>query len=142
MSESFFGLRIPYIEFLGAKPEHREQGRAVVSLDVRRELTNSWEAAHGGVVVALLDVAMGEASRSANDHAGGVVTVALSVNFLHAGLGRLVAEGRVLRSGRSLVFCEGEARDAAGELVAKAMGTFKLRRGRDDAAHESEGKKT
>ncbi|RXZ45435.1 PaaI family thioesterase [Crenobacter cavernae] len=35
--------------------------------------------------------------------------------------------GRVLRGGRSLVFCEGEVRDENGERVAKAMGIFKLR---------------
>jgi acyl-coenzyme A thioesterase PaaI-like protein len=39
-----------------------------------------------------------------------------------------VGEARCLRAGRSLAFCEGEIRDAAGELVAKAVGTFKLRR--------------
>jgi acyl-coenzyme A thioesterase PaaI-like protein len=34
----------------------------------------------------------------------------------------------VLRGGRSLYFCEGEAYDASGELIAKSLGTFKLRR--------------
>ena len=52
------------------------------------------------------------------------------MDFLQAGVGRLVAEGRVLRNGRSLIFCEGEVRDVNGELVAKALGTFKLRRSR------------
>jgi acyl-coenzyme A thioesterase PaaI-like protein len=34
----------------------------------------------------------------------------------------------VLRSGASLIFCEGEMRDEAGELVAKAMASFKVKR--------------
>ncbi|HEX7044961.1 MAG TPA: PaaI family thioesterase [Burkholderiales bacterium] len=137
MAESYFGLRIPYLELLGVRPERRADGVATVSLDVRPELTNSWEVAHGGVVMALLDCAMAFAARSTVPDAGGVVTIDMAVNFVRAGRGRLGAEGRVLRNGASLVFCEGEVRDADGALVAKALGTFKLRR-RDRAAARSE----
>jgi uncharacterized protein (TIGR00369 family) len=136
-----FDLKIPFIELLGAQPVHLEKGRAVVSLDMRPELTNSWEAAHGAVVVALLDVSMAMAARSSNDHANGVVTVDLSVNFTRAGTGRLTAEGRVLRNGRSLVFCEGELHDDSGALIAKAIGTFKLRSREDEAPAKSRRKK-
>ena len=134
MAESYFGLRIPYLELLGVRPEHRADGVATVSLDVRPELTNSWEVAHGGVVMALLDCAMAFAARSTAPEAGGVVTIDMAVNFVRAGRGRLGAEGRVLRNGGSLIFCEGEVRDAEGGLVAKALGTFKLRRRGGDAA--------
>ena len=125
---AFFGLTIPFLDLLGARPGHREKGRAVVTLEMRDELTNSWGFAHGGVVMALLDVAMGSAVRSTVEADFGVVTANLSVNFLHAAAGSLTAEGRVLRGGRTLVFCEGEVRDAAGHLVAKAVGTFCLKR--------------
>jgi len=58
---------------------------------------------------------------------GGVLTVDLSVGFMRAGFGeRVVAEGRVLHGGQSTAFCEGEARDEQGNLLAKAIGTFKL----------------
>ncbi len=133
MKKTFFGLSVPFLELLGVQPELTEKGRAVVSLEVKPEHTNSWEAAHGAVVMALLDVSMGMAARSANDHAGGAATVNLSVDFLQAGTGRLIAEGRVLRNGRSLVFCEGEVRDANGEMVAKGLGTFKLRHQRKNS---------
>lgn len=128
MGVSYFGLNVPYLELLGVQPEEREHGRAVVSLEVRPELTNSWEVAHGGVIMALLDVSMASAARSTNPNAAGAITVDMSVSFVQAGAGRLRAEGRVLRNGGSLVFCEGEVRGAGGELVAKALGTFKLRR--------------
>ena len=126
--ETFFGLDIPFIDLLQAKAEHWEKGRAVASIVVRPELHNSWHTAHGGVVMTLLDVTMGSAARSTVPHAAGVVTVDMSVSFLSAGHGRLVVEGRVLRSGASLIFCEGEMRDEAGELVAKAMASFKVKR--------------
>lgn len=129
MSGSYFGLDIPYLELLGIQPEHREPGRAVVALDVRSDLTNSWGAAHGAVVMALLDSSMASAARTTVEFASGAVTIEMSINFLSAGSGRLTGEGRVLRNGKSLVFCEGEIRDANGELVAKALGTYKVRRG-------------
>jgi uncharacterized protein (TIGR00369 family) len=126
--EKFFGLDIPFIDLLQAKSEHWEKGRAVASIAIRPELHNSWQTAHGGVVMTLLDVTMGSAARSTVPHAAGVVTVDMTVSFLSAGHGRLLVEARVLRSGASLIFCEGEMRDGAGELVAKAMASFKVKR--------------
>lgn len=127
VGEAFFGRKIPFLELLGARAEHREKGLAVVSIDVREELTNSWKFAHGGVVMSLLDVAMGTAARTANGRAVGIITVNLSVSFLRSCSGVLRAEGRVLRRGRSLVFCDGEVRDAGGDVMAKGIGTFRLK---------------
>ncbi len=124
----FFGLQIPFLDLLGARSEHWERGRAVVSLDLRKELTNSWGSAHGGIVTSLLDVAMGGAAMTADVHATGVVTVNLSVSFMRSATAHLVAEGRMIRGGRSLVFCEGEVRDGEGEVLAKGVGTFKVKR--------------
>ncbi len=125
---AFFGMHLPFLGLLGARADHREHGRAVVSLELRPDLTNSWGSAHGGVLTSLLDVAMGAAAMTGDSHASGVVTVNLSVTFLRSGAGVLVAEGRMMKGGRSLLFCEGEVRDGAGEVVAKAVGTFKVKR--------------
>jgi acyl-coenzyme A thioesterase PaaI-like protein len=38
----------------------------------------------------------------------------------------VIAEGKVLHGGKSTAFCEAEARDDTGALLAKAIGTFKL----------------
>ena len=131
MEKPLFDLSIPFLDLLGVQAEYRGKGRAVVSLDIRHELTNSLEVAHGAVVVALLDVAMALAARSVNNHAAGLVTVEMSVNFMQAGSGRLTAEGRVMRNGRTLVFCEGEVHDTSNKIIAKSIGTFKLRSHRD-----------
>ena len=130
---AFFDRQIPFLELIGARAEHWEKGRAVVSIDVRPELTNSWKFAHGGVVLTLLDVAMGAAARTTDAKGHGIVTVNITVNFLRSCSGLLRAEGRVLRSGRSLVFCEGDVRDASGEAMAMAIGTFRLKKRDGDA---------
>ena len=128
VGETFFGRKIPFIDLLGARAEAREKGKAVVSLQMHEDLRNSWGFAHGGVVVTLLDVCMGSAAVTVDPEALGIVTIDLSVSFLRSANGRLRAEGRVLRGGRSVVHCEGDVHDADGELVAKALGTFRLKK--------------
>jgi acyl-coenzyme A thioesterase PaaI-like protein len=56
------------------------------------------------------------------------MTVDMSISFIRSAKGRIVAHGKLLRGGNSLHFCEGEAFDESGELVAKSLGTFKLHR--------------
>jgi uncharacterized protein (TIGR00369 family) len=134
--EKVFGLKVPFLGLLGVHVEHWEKGRSLMSLTLRDELTNSWGFAHGGVVMSLLDVALATAALTTDPDAPGAVTVNLSVNFVGAGSGTLVAEGRLVRRGRSLLFCEGEVRSASGEVVATAIGTFKMRR-KDAGARDS-----
>ena len=54
-----------------------------------------------------------------------MVTLDMQTRFLAPGRGILIAEGRVTRAGRSVIFCEAEIRDAAGDLVATATGLLK-----------------
>ena len=125
----FFGLKVPFLKHLGVKAEMAEGGRSRISLELRPELMNSFEVSHGGVIMTMLDVAMAVAARTSHhDHVGGIMTVDMSVNFLRSAKGRIVAAGRLLRGGNSLHFCEGEAFDESGEMVAKSLGTFKLHR--------------
>ncbi len=99
----------------------------MVSLQKRPELLSSWGATHGGVVMTMLDLVMSWAVRGYYGIVGGVLTVDLSVGFMKAGLGdKVTAKGRVLHGGKSTAFCEAEARDDKGALLAKAIGTFKL----------------
>lgn len=128
--EAIPGRKNPFLALLGARVQTREKGRVVLSLPLRPELLNSWSIAHGGVLMTLLDVAMGSAGATADASAEGVVSVNLSVSFLRPASGILVAEGRLLGGGRSIVFCEGEVRDAGGSVVATGHGTFKLKRKR------------
>jgi uncharacterized protein (TIGR00369 family) len=121
------GRRIPFASLLGLQLHEHAGGRARVSVELRAELMNSFEAAHGGVVMTLLDVAMAMAARSMDAEAVGAITIEMKTSFIGAGSGTLSAEGRCLHLGKSVAFCEGTAHDAAGKLVASASGTFMLR---------------
>lgn len=120
-------IKIPFTEHLGVQLVEMTREHAVVSLQKRPELLNSWGATHGGVIMTMLDLVMSWAVRGHYGVVGGVLTVDLSVGFMKAGISdKVTAEGRVLHGGKSTAFCESEARDDKGELLAKAIGTFKL----------------
>lgn len=121
------GRYIPFASHLGIKMVEYGDGRVVVSLDLRPELMNSFEAAHGGVVMTLLDIAMALAARSKDPDSLGAITVEMKASFLNAGTGTITAEGVCLQLGKSVAFCEAKARGSDGTLAASATGTFMLR---------------
>jgi uncharacterized protein (TIGR00369 family) len=121
-----FDIRVPFVDALGLELLEMGAGRARVRFTPRPEHLNSWQGLHGGMVMAVLDVALTTASRSLVPACIGCATVELKTNFLAAAIGTVVAEGRAQRAGRSLIFAEGEMRDGAGTVLAKASGTFKL----------------
>ena len=120
-------VRVPFVEHLGIRLVEQTRARAAIALDKRPELLNSWGATHGGVVMTMLDYVMSAAVRGHYGVDSGVLTVDMSVGFMKAGFGEsILADARVLHGGQSTAFCEGEARDEKGALLAKAIGTFKL----------------
>jgi uncharacterized protein (TIGR00369 family) len=127
-----FALDIPFVQALGMQLWRFDSGVAEISLVVRPEMQNSWQVAHGGVVMTLLDVVMAHAARSvrdAADHATpGIVTVEMKTSFLRPATGELIATGQLLHGTKSMAFCEGSVRDAGGALCAHATGTFKFLR--------------
>ena len=124
-----YGRPLPFIDLLGVERIYDSEGRALIGLDIRPELRNSWAAAHGGVIMTLLDSVMSLAVRMhLRRPPGGILTVDMNVKFISPGIGkRLIAEGKVI-GGKATLFCEAEVRDEAGTLVAKSMGTLKVQK--------------
>ena len=120
--------RIPFIAHLGLVTEALGEGTARLWMPLPKHFTNSLGTAHGGVIVSILDVALCTAALTLHPESVGVVTIDLSTSFIGGGRGdRLIAEARVLKDGRSMTFVEGEAKNADGSLVAKAIGTVRVR---------------
>jgi uncharacterized protein (TIGR00369 family) len=120
--------KIPFVAHLGLVTEELGQGTARLSMPLPEHFTNSLGTAHGGVIMSLLDVALCTAARTLHPDSIGVVTIDMSTSFIGGGSGeRLIAVARVLRDGRSMTFVEAEAKNADGSLVAKAIGTVKVR---------------
>jgi acyl-CoA thioesterase len=125
-----FQHKIPFIQKLGVEFISAADGRSVVALDLADWHMNSWEVAHGGVILSLLDVAMAVAGWSLDPGAEGGITVEMKTSFLQPAKAgsRLIASGHAFHSSRTLAFCDGEIRDSHDRLIAKAMGTFKARK--------------
>ena len=120
-----FTKHIPFSEHLGIKVDSLEKGVARLSMVIRPEFMTSWGTAHGGSILALLDITLSMTARTLYDPPRSVMTIDLSTQFISTATGLLRAEGRVMKAGQSTIFCEGEARDEKDELVAKAIGTFR-----------------
>lgn len=127
---------IPFMRELGARLVRAEGGQSELVLDLQARHMNSWGVGHGGVVMALLDVAMARAGRSLESDAPGTVTVEMKTSFFAPARGRLRAAGRVLHRSVTMAYCEAELysiESGRETLAAKALGTFKFLR-RLDAA--------
>ena len=118
---------IPFAEKLGVRVVRRDVGDVVLELDLIDEHMNSFQMAHGGVIMSILDIAMATSAKTLDDASSDATTVELKTNFLKAATGRITARALAHRAGRSLVFVEGELRNEPQDLLARATGTFKLR---------------
>jgi len=125
--KSGLDIYIPFAERLGIRLVQRDVGDVILELDLNDDHMNSWQMAHGGVIMSMLDIAMATSAKTLDDASSDAATVELKTNFLKAATGRITARAFAQRTGRSLVFVEGEMRNEPQELLARATGTFKLR---------------
>jgi uncharacterized protein (TIGR00369 family) len=120
--------KIPFVIHLGIVTDSLGEGQARLSLPIEPHLTNSLGTVHGGVIMSLLDVALCTAARTLHPESIGVITIDMSTSFIGGGSGpRLVADARVMKDARTMSFVEAEAKNEDGSLVAKAIGTVRVR---------------
>jgi uncharacterized protein (TIGR00369 family) len=84
---------------------------------------------HGGAIASLADVTVMAAAWAGVEAAPSLrgVTVSMAMQFLApARATDLIGVGRVLRQGKSLVSCDVEVVTPDGELIAKAIATYKV----------------
>jgi uncharacterized protein (TIGR00369 family) len=119
----------PFARLTGLRLEEMEPERAVVAMPYSDEVTTFGDVVHGGAIATLVDVAAVAAAWSGVTKEGATTgaTVSSSVNYLRAARGTdLVAHAKTTRRGRSFCFCEVSVYDAAGDLVAQGLATYKF----------------
>jgi uncharacterized protein (TIGR00369 family) len=118
---------------IGAELAAVGSGRVVISLPIEPRLSQQHGFLHAGVVVAALDSACGYAALTLMPDGSDVLSVEFKVNLLAPASGeRLVAEGEVLRAGRTLTVCNGNAYAEQGRErvhVATMLATMMRRPG-------------
>ena len=116
---------------LGIEVDAAAAGWARLRVPVRDELRNASGApVHGGVYSALVDAAVGGALstlHAASEGGTGQTTLDLNVTFI-AGVsgGELIAEGRILKRGRTIAFGEARITDVQGKLLAVGRATYMI----------------
>lgn len=106
-----------YMAAIGAELVHLAAGEVDIALPFSDRLTQQDGYLHAGVVAGAADSACGYAALTTMDAEAEVLTVEFKVNLLAPAAGeRLVARGRVLRTGRTLTVCRGDAVTISGGL--------------------------
>ena len=121
-----FAQTSPYYKSMGMTLAEVGDGHAVLRLEIQAQHLNADGILHGGVLPAIADGAMGNALRTIRGEGSQVFTAEVNLQFLRPVTGgTLLADGRVVQSGRRLSFAEAEIRDeASGKVYARATGVF------------------
>ena len=113
---------------LGAVLGRVEPGRVEISMPFRAELSQQHGFFHAGMIATIADSAGGYAGFTLFPADAGVLTVEFKLNLLAAADGELaVAQGEVIRSGRTLTVCRIDAFvEKQGKRTHCATGTQTL----------------
>lgn len=114
LRESF--ARQTIMATIGATLDSVEKGRALIGLPYSRHICQQHGFLHAGVVTTIVDSACGYAAFSMMPPGSAVLTVEFKVNLMSPAKGeRFVAEGRVVKAGRTLTVTQGEVTAFDGE---------------------------
>jgi uncharacterized protein (TIGR00369 family) len=123
---------------IGAELIAVEPGYCAIALAPRPEVSQQHGYVHAGVISAIVDTAGGYAGYSLFPEDSSVLTVEFKLNLLAPAAGeRIVAEGRVIKPGRTLAITQGEVfatRDGKRMLIALMQQTLMVMHGKPDAA--------
>ncbi|MEE3329280.1 MAG: PaaI family thioesterase [Myxococcota bacterium] len=116
-----------FIQRLGCTNVGIRDGAYIVELDLDERHMSIADRAHGGVLFSLLDTALGRSIIHHLPEGRGCATVEMKVNYFRPiQRGRIQARASMKELTRSLAYAEGEIRNEANKVLARASGTFFL----------------
>ena len=102
--------------------EYHEKGKVILKAELLEKALNMYKIAHGGFLFGLGDTAMGYAAFTYHEK---VETISATISYLKAAKGEYVkAEGRVVKSGKNIVFTEASIYNDKEELIATMTGNY------------------
>ncbi len=120
----------PFRELVGATFTRAEDGYSECVLEVTEKVFNSYGTLHGGAFFTLADAGMGAALYAGLAEDEICTTIETNVVFFKSvKAGKLTCASRVIHRGATVAAAEAEIR-LGSELVAKALGTFSIRKER------------
>jgi uncharacterized protein (TIGR00369 family) len=119
----------PFVTKLGIVPEVLDGDEVRLRMPWDPTNVTLGDMVHGGAIAALADVTVMAAAWGGVQAAESLrgVTTSMALQYLApARATDLIGVGRVLRAGKTLVNCDVEVVTPDGELVAKAIATYKV----------------
>ena len=116
----------PHTALLGSQFVSFDEDTQTVTMrfDVKHEMTTWRGGVQGGLVAGYLDDVMGYAYVAATGGEQAPLNLELSMSLIRLiPEGPLIGKGRVVKSGRKVVFLEGELYSEDGKLMARATST-------------------
>ncbi|MEZ4518493.1 MAG: PaaI family thioesterase [Chloroflexota bacterium] len=115
----------PFPQHLRMRIDEIAEDRSRISLDADGRHLQPYNIIHGGVLATLIDTATFWAVFYRLPEDAGLVNVDLKLNYLQsATVGRLRAEGRCIRPGRTISYAEAYVYDEADTLLAHGTSTL------------------
>jgi uncharacterized protein (TIGR00369 family) len=121
---------LPVAKLLGAEALawHEDGERAAMAFHARPEFCNLMGNVQGGLLTAMLDMAMAFSVICAMDEGYVVPSLEIHTSYIApAKQGRILAEGRPVRRGRNIAFMEGRLFDPDRKLLATGTATGQIR---------------
>jgi uncharacterized protein (TIGR00369 family) len=113
------------LEFLGIEIDYLSEEKAVLALPLRKHFLQGAGVVGGGILATLADEAMGHVVAANLNNDQTAATVEMNVRYLESVVsGTIRAQASVIKKGRSIIFLESDIVNEAGEVVAKASGSF------------------
>ena len=115
-----------FMRTLGAKIISIEKGMVKISCKRTEAVTQQHGYFHAGVITSIADVACGYAAFTTMPEGSEVLSVEFKTNLMKAAnADEIIATGKVIKSGRTLVFCEAKVTDEKEEIIfATFQGTM------------------
>jgi uncharacterized protein (TIGR00369 family) len=111
-----------FMKTLGAKLISIEKGIVKIECSLNDKLTQQHGFLHAGVITSIADVACGYAALTTMTKGSEVLTVEFKTNFIRSvKTNKIIATGKVVKSGKTLVFCEGLITDPKEEIIFATM---------------------
>jgi len=110
----------PYFQLLSMRILEMGLGYSVVEIDISEKHLNPFGGVHGGLFSSIIDSAASWALfYGIEDETAGLTSVDLNLSYLSPGIrGKVIAEGREIKLGRTLGYAECKVTDVNEKLLA------------------------
>jgi len=121
---------MPFSKNLGMEVEDVSEGYAKLRLHFKPENTTAANALHGGAIASLIDTTGAMAAWTTAEigkpkYFGS--TVGVNVNYLSGAIGEdILAEGRILKRGKEIIYTDVRVENEAGKLLAQGTVTYRI----------------